>query len=218
MKAWKFLDANGRAVFSGHRWPLPGTAGPGPWVEVGHAEACRSGVHACRLSDLAWWINEELWEVELWGEVVERDHKLVSPRGRLVRRLDDWAGAIARDLAGHCAWRARDLAVGVLAGEGLEEETERLSGPTGLEHLQTTGLALAGALGELTPGGLAAALAGDAAYFALQGAPFQAPYVAACAAGHAARAASDRGSFRNGFAAERAAQSHWIARRLGLPG
>src|SRR5207245_2276224 len=60
--AYKFLDNRGRGVFSGFSW----TARPaGAWVEAPEVVACRAGVHASRPADLAWWINEDLWEVEL---------------------------------------------------------------------------------------------------------------------------------------------------------
>jgi hypothetical protein len=216
VRAWKFLDRTGRAVFSGHPWPLSGTTAPGPWLEAGPAALCGRGIHACRAADLSWWIHDELWEVELSGEVVEGDHKLAAPRGRLVRRVDGWAGGAARALAETSAWRALDLAMGVLAGQGLERQAEQLSRTASLEDLQRTGFEVAGALGELSDGGLAAALAGDAASFARHGAPPLAPYVAACAAGHAARAGSASRSYREGFVAERAVQSAWVVRRLGL--
>lgn len=70
------------------------------------------------------------------------------------------------------------------------------------------------ALDPLTPPGLAAALAGDCAFFARAGEACQAPYVAGCAAGHAAVVAG--GSYRDGFGGERAHRSAWITRRLRL--
>jgi len=84
--AYKFLDRRGRGVFSGFAW----TDQPaGTWVEAPEVVACRAGVHAARPGDLAWWINEELWEVELGGAVVDAGTKLVAPRGRLRRRVDE---------------------------------------------------------------------------------------------------------------------------------
>ncbi|MDQ3946145.1 MAG: hypothetical protein M3357_13530 [Actinomycetota bacterium] len=41
-----------------------------------------------------------------------------------------------------------------------------------------------------------------------------APYIAACAAGHAASVTT--GSYRDAFVAERSRQSEWITTRLGL--
>ena len=42
---------------------------PGAWIE-GDPNACISGVHACATADLPYWLCDELWEVELAGEVV----------------------------------------------------------------------------------------------------------------------------------------------------
>jgi hypothetical protein len=63
----------------------------------------------------------------------------------------------------------------------------------------------------------AAALAVDAAHFALHGIPAQAPFVAACSAGHvAAGPDGDRARYDEGYAEERAFQSAWLAGRLSL--
>lgn len=214
MRAWKFLDAAGRAVFSGYSWPLPEGDRLGPWVKTGMAVPCRSGVHACRTSDLAWWINDELWEVELGGEVIDRPHKVVAPRGRVVRRVKAWSAGVGKELGEASAWRARDIAIDVLATHGLDAEAEGLTSASDLQQLEAAGNRLGACLGPLGAAGLAAALAGDAAYFARTGERCQAPYVAACAGGHAASVGT--GSYREGFGAERARQSEWIAGRLGL--
>lgn len=214
MRAWKFLDGAGRAIFSGYSWPLPEDDRPGPWLEAGAAIPCRSGVHACRPSDVAWWIHDELWEVELGGDVIERPHKVVATRGRLVRRVEAWSAGASKELGEASAWRARDLAVTVLTRHGFEDVSEGLRAASDLQLLQTLGTELSDSLGPLTAAGLASALAGDAAYFARAGEPCQAPYVAACARGHAD---SLSGSYHDGFAVERARQSEWIASRLGLP-
>lgn len=214
MKMWKFLDSGGRAVLSGFQWPLPPPGQVGPWVDPGTADPCRTGVHACRPSDLAWWLHEELWEVELAGDVVKRTHKVVGPRGRLVRRIEAWSAGAARELRAACAWSARDHALGVLADLGADIAAEPLRQAGSLEVLQEAGHRLATALGELTPVGLAVALAGDAAYYAGTGDLCHAPYIAACAAGHAASVGS--GSYRDAFVAERTRQSEWITTRLEL--
>lgn len=52
---------------------------------------------------LARWICEELWEVELDGEVEARGHELRAPRGRLLRRVEAWSPASARAFARSCA-------------------------------------------------------------------------------------------------------------------
>jgi hypothetical protein len=78
VRAYKFLAADGRAVFSGFAWPLPNGA-PGDWVET-RVELCRSGVHACRPGDLAYWLAPTLYEIELGATVMFAWHGFAVPR------------------------------------------------------------------------------------------------------------------------------------------
>jgi hypothetical protein len=109
--AYKCLRANGTSVFTAFRWPLP-DAGPGPWVEA-EIDPCRSGIHACRLADLPYWVGRELYEIELDGEIVAEPTKVVAPRGRLVRRVDAWARELRDAYTRACADRAHELAAGL---------------------------------------------------------------------------------------------------------
>jgi len=115
--ALKFLRAGAVGPFSGAAWPVPGNGGePGAWLGAdGAPSLCRSGVHACRPADLPLWICEELWRVELGGEVTAAPDKLVAPRGRLLGRVEAWDAAAADELAGACVTRA--VALGE-AGDG----------------------------------------------------------------------------------------------------
>jgi hypothetical protein len=91
MRAWKFLDDAGRSVFSKFVWDLPTAGTPGEWVEAdGPVEPCMHGIHACRVGDLVWWINTQLWEVELEGDIVASDYLVAASRGRLIRRVPGW--------------------------------------------------------------------------------------------------------------------------------
>jgi hypothetical protein len=108
--AYKFLRPNGTSAFTRFRWPLPGP-GPGAWVDA-QVDPCRSGIHACRRSQLPLWVGRVLYEVELDGEIVEQPTKLVAPRGRLVRRIDAWDGALREAYTRRCADRAHELARG----------------------------------------------------------------------------------------------------------
>jgi hypothetical protein len=125
MKAYKFLLAGAVGPFSGVPWPVPDERDgrPGPWVEAvaGERRRCRGAVHACRLEDLPWWIGEELWEVELAEPACHVRHKLIAPRGRLLRRLVVWDRAAARAFGQACADEAARWArVGRDAGEDSE--------------------------------------------------------------------------------------------------
>ena len=91
MKAYKFLTGGATGRFSDFRWPVPTDDGLGDWVEAGEAlEDCRTGVHACTPRQLLDWIDDELWEIELDGEIVEGDAMIVAQRGRLLGRIDAW--------------------------------------------------------------------------------------------------------------------------------
>lgn len=101
MIAYKFLDEGRVARFTRFRWP------EGEWVEAEAVVPCRSGVHACRVRDLPFWLGRELWEVELDGDVREDERKVVALRGRLTRRIDAWDAATADELAADVLARTR---------------------------------------------------------------------------------------------------------------
>ena len=88
MIAYKFLRRDGTGAFTRFPWPLP-NGGPGAWVDA-PIEPCRSGIHACRVSDLPLWLGRELYEIELADEIVEERTKVVASRARLLRRIDAW--------------------------------------------------------------------------------------------------------------------------------
>jgi hypothetical protein len=107
MIAYKFLDQGRLAPFTGVQWPEPGA-----WLESDRVELCVSGVHACRVGDLPYWLRPELWEVELEGAVVEGKRLLVARRGRLVRRVEAWNDAAATAFGRSCAEEASRRAAG----------------------------------------------------------------------------------------------------------
>ena len=104
MIAYKFLRDDGSSVFSQFRWPAAGE-----WVEAA-IDPCRSGIHACRPSDLPYWVGRTLYEVELDGDVVEERTKVIAPRGRLVRRIAVWEDGVRDAYATMCADRVHELA------------------------------------------------------------------------------------------------------------
>jgi hypothetical protein len=111
MIAYKFLRPDGRSVFNtDFHWPLP-DRGPAAWVDA-PVDPCRSGIHACRPSDLPLWIGRALYEIELDGEIVEQPMKVVASRGRLVRRVETWDDALHDAYTRMCADRAHELAQG----------------------------------------------------------------------------------------------------------
>ena len=120
MIAYKFLDEGRLAPFTGVRWPEPQS-----WLESDRVELCVSGVHACRIRDLPYWLRTELWEVELDGDVVEGERLVAARRGRLVRRVDAWNDAAARAFGTSCAEEARRRAAASQDLEGYAADAEQ---------------------------------------------------------------------------------------------
>lgn len=206
MQAYKFLD---RHLIS----PITGTAwSPDVRVEAAAAVPCREGVHACRPDDLAHWLSDRLFVIELDGDIVEGDRKLVATRGRLVGEVGGYREALA-EMSETMAWAARDRAVAVLRDEGDTTLADRFAAATTMPELA----ALVPTTGSSTFGRLVAGLAADVADDTLNGTPAQAPFVAACLAGTlAAGPDGDAAAYEAGIAAERVAQSRWLVDRLGL--
>jgi len=239
MRAYKFLAHGSSGRFSEFSWPRPAGAEPGAWVAATERlEDCRHGVHACTPGHLLDWIDDELWQIELAGEIVVRDAMVVAERGRLLERVVQWDGPTAQDFADACAWRARDYALNSLRRVGLTDEAERLVSAVELREMQ------AGAVAAFERSdGEAAELAGFAAdaVSLAQGRrpemwdparpvtlvePVQTPgataanlaFVVAHAAGRGALAAAGSDTaYDDGFAAERKRQLAWLSERLGIP-
>jgi len=200
MIAYKFLRSGRVGPFSGYRWPEPRVL-----VGASGTDPCRRGVHACRIQDLPWWLADELWEIELGGWVRADEHKIVAPAGRLRVRIDGWTPTCAQEFADACAWRARDHATAALVRTGYAAAARGLAACATLPVLVDSARALAL---EIPSARIILTIAGDGAYRAVTGAPPTSAYIAAHAAmrldGHA------------GYVAERAWQSQWLVKRLGL--
>jgi hypothetical protein len=199
--AYKFLRSGRIGPFSAFRWPEPGV-----WVRAPRdLLACRRGIHACRPSDLPWWLADELWEIELDGRVWSEEHKLIAPAGRLRAQIDAWTPACAQEYAEACAWRAQERAVQALTRAGHAREARELATRTTLDDALVAARRLADAVPETR---IDLTIAGDGVFRALTGAPPTSAYIAA----HAAM----RLDGTAGYAAERAWQSQWLVERLGL--
>lgn len=137
--AYKFLRPGGIGPFSGHRWPLPAGGRPGEWVEgdLDHA-VCRGGIHACEGRHLARWIWEELWVIELGGEVEVHGHKLRAERGRLLRRVEEWSAPTAKAFAAICARRAAEHAATATAASARVATGMAADGATRAEAARAT--------------------------------------------------------------------------------
>ena len=99
MIAYKFLAPGSVGPFTGYGWE------PDRWVEVDALDLCLRGIHACRVRDLPIWLDAELWEIELDGDILEQDRKLVAARGRLTQRIEAWTPSLAQRFGASCARR-----------------------------------------------------------------------------------------------------------------
>jgi hypothetical protein len=237
MKAYKFLTHGGTGRFSDFQWPVPTADGLGEWVEAGEAlEDCRTGIHACTPRQMLDWIDDELWEIELDGEIVEGDVMIVAERGRLLARVAAWDDQTAQEFADVCAWRSREFALRGLRRLGLTAEAERLVDTAELAEMQTAAVAAVG-----RSDGAAAELSGFAAdaVSLAEGRrpemwdtsqhpglhePEQTPgaiaanlaFVVAHTAGREAVDAGTQADYARGFEAEREWQLAWLTERLNL--
>jgi hypothetical protein len=193
--AYKFLAEGAVGPFSGFRWRA------GEWVRAASPRS-GEGVHACRARDLPYWVDDELWLVELDGAIRERETQLEADRGRLTERLVAWDARARRAFAEACALRAGKLAAAALGRRA----------PRALRQANTVEQLL-DAVRSLQCGSAFAdemlGYARDATVRALEGNAGSASHTAAVAA------EALRGRRASSFARERAWQARWIVRRVG---
>lgn len=67
------------------------------------------GVVAYRAAELPHWVADELWRVELDGDITERAHSLTARRGRVVERIGAWDAAAVGEFAEACLARHDEL-------------------------------------------------------------------------------------------------------------
>lgn len=212
-RAWKFLDDRSRDTLAGVAWPTPNAARePGQWVSSADVNPRAQGVQACTADQLAWWFSAQMWEVELAGHIAVAGHTTVADRGRLVRLVDGWPD-VGIPLAEWAVWRVRDNTVAILAQLGYTAAGDDLASASTFESVARAGSAAQGTLGSAA--GVAVAQILDALDDIAT--PIFACWDAARSAGH--RASADNLSvdaYTSAFAAERLAQSVWVAERLEL--
>jgi hypothetical protein len=122
IRAYKVLN-DGRSAFTGWAWPLPSGETPGEWVQAtGQIGLCVNGIHASNTAQLPQWLGDEIWEVELDGEILRVDPALVATRARLIRRVQEWNEPARMAFCEDCAHRARGIATRSGAGTEIYEE------------------------------------------------------------------------------------------------
>jgi hypothetical protein len=187
--AHKFLASGAIAPFTGFRWSR------GEWVAAPH-ERTDVWIHACRVRDLPYWLEDELWRVELDDPVHETRYQIASPRALLLERVEAWNAPLARAFTDACAWRARDVALPHLP-PALQDEVARAASLDAIRAM------------DVARGSVAGAYLADVVKWSRQGLPAMTSYVAAVLA-------SSVGDGLAAFEAERAWQARWLAGRLGL--
>jgi hypothetical protein len=203
--AYKFLCAGGVGPFSRHAWPLPSADRPGAWVTApAEPTLCATAVHGCRVADLPWWLQDELWEAEFDGAVATGRHKISAARARLLRPVEGWDRACAQRFADACALRARDHAVAALERAGDDRGAAVLRERSEPRDV----MAAVRALAPPEAARITVTMAGDAARRARSGHAVVAAYIAA----HAAA----RLDGRDAMGAERAWQADWLRAELRL--
>ena len=212
MLAYAFLAGGAREPLSTFAWPTPTGAKPGPWVDS--AAAPSAAIRGYLVPDLPYWLDEELWAIELAGTLAERDHVLLAERARLVRRLESWAEPVAWEFVAACARRVAGRAAAALREEGRADAATQLEQAADLGALESAALAAAD---QTSAAGTLAGYVTDVCFYARDA------KVAAHAAGIAAKMSAyalagdvedARGSER--LANERAWQASWLVDRLGL--
>ncbi len=189
MIAHKFLASGAVAPFTGYRWTR------GEWVTA-PADRDDVWIHACRVSDLPYWLDDELWRVVLDAPIHEMRYQIASPRARLIEPVGAWNPQLARAFTDACAWHARDTALPHLA-PALRDQIARARS---LEAIRAT---------DVGRGSVVGAYLADVARWAQQSPPPMTAYVAAVLA-------SSTGGGLAAFEAERAWQARWLAERLAL--
>jgi hypothetical protein len=101
-----FLKQHVADPFGNIEWVAP-TGSEAQWVSSSRGGAIP--IHACRVADLPYWLNDELWEVELREPVVDLAHGVTSQAARLVRQVPNWSAQHAISFADVAVRHARDM-------------------------------------------------------------------------------------------------------------
>ena len=103
---YKTLTANHKGPYSGFDYTpyLPKHGKPGKWLpSVSRLEMCERGYHTTDAQHLVFWLEVEVYEVEVRGEILEGDDKCAAQQIRLVRKVENWNERTARLFACDCA-------------------------------------------------------------------------------------------------------------------
>jgi hypothetical protein len=211
VRAYAFLAEGAVEPLSDFVWPATET-GP-EWVDADAAPA--EALRGYLVPDLPYWIDEELWSIELAGRLGKREHVVLAERARLRGRVASWDSALAWELVDSCARRVAAQAAAALREDRRHDAAAALEEAASLEELE---LAASSAAEQPPPGGLLAGYAADVCHYArdagvaARGACVAAKMSAFALAGDAENTAG----YDERLADERAWQAAWLADRLGL--
>lgn len=118
MFAYRFLAKGGLGAANQFVWPLPAGSTPGSWVGP-QADTTTLGVYAQRLSDLPYWLHDELYRVELRGGIQTLSLGVLASEMRLVERVHGWNESLRRDFGETCIERLRQCAAITLDERGV---------------------------------------------------------------------------------------------------
>jgi hypothetical protein len=110
MKYYKTLDENNKGPYSNFNFTkyLPvknedGTWTPGKWLPKRKVlDMCAKGYHYTDTVHLIDWLDAQIFEVELAGEVLDSDNKSCCQSIRFVRKIETWDDKSARLFACWC--------------------------------------------------------------------------------------------------------------------
>jgi hypothetical protein len=211
VRAFAFLGRGAVDYLTGVRWPMPSAEHSARWLRPAGGGAVR----ASREEQLAWWLDDELWEVELAGGVRDQGRSLVAERGRLLRPIEAWTPPVAGELVADCMLRVRDGAVAALMDEHRDAEAARLGASADGAVIEKAAAHAAAQPGDASP---FAGFVVDLIRFARDaGRPVRAASVAAYIAARALAGGNEgEPSYERKFEAERRRQASWLVARLAL--
>ena len=213
MLAYAFLAKGAIEPLSGFAWPAPKAGEEGTWVSADAAPS--EALRGYPAPDLPYWLDEELWRVELAGALTERDHLLIAERARLHVRIDAWTDALAWRFVAACARRVARRTAAALREAGRTDAAERLDDARDLAELELAG---SSAADQTSPAGTLAGYVADVCFYARDaGAGARAAGVAAKMSAYAlADEDEDARAHDERLVEERAWQSTWLVDRLRL--
>lgn len=206
----KWLRAGSVSPVTGFSW----RGHRGVWLDAHESDPCRKGFHACTLADLPYWISDELWLVDLDGDLRRGTHKTVATQIRLTGRVTTWTTEVGREMAQDCLARTAFHAAEELRVAGRGEAADRLLSAPASELGRTARNIMA----SLSLASGAQRDANDLCGYVVDAAEGVDIYPVATVAYIAARAANRRTTpyNRDYLAEERAGQVDLLVERLGL--